>query len=48
MKRKTNFLFTILFLISILAIGCASTDKNYRDSAGILKTETRSVSGVHK
>ncbi len=40
--------FTVLFLLSVLIIGCASTNKNYRDSTGVVKTDTRSTQGVNK
>ena len=49
MKRKIDLLYFILiFSIAILGIGCVSTNKNYRDAPGILKTDTRSASGVNK
>jgi hypothetical protein len=49
MKIRINyFLFTLLFLISILSIGCASTNRHYRDATGVLKTDTRSAPGVNK
>ena len=48
MKRKTNFFFILLFLISTLSIGCATVNKNYRDATGVLKTDTRCASGVNK
>ena len=49
MKRKIRFILLIfLFSISILNMGCASTHKHYRDAEGVLKTDTRSASGVNK
>ena len=54
MKLNSKIL-ACLFLIAILFIsGCATnknhrdTTKNYRDTRGVLKTETRSTSGVNK
>jgi len=46
--RANNKILVYLFLITVLFIyGCA-TNKNYRDATGVLKTETRSTSGVNK
>lgn len=48
MKREINFLLAIvIFLASILNIGCAA-NKHYRDGSGVLKTNSRSASGVNK
>ncbi len=49
MKRKNNLLYlTLMFSISVLSIGCVSPNKNFRDAQGVLKTDTRSTSGVNK
>jgi hypothetical protein len=46
--KQCNMVLGYLFLVTILFIsGCAS-NKNYRDATGVLKTDTRSVSGVNK
>lgn len=42
------FCFMLLFFEAILITGCASTSKSYRDSEGVLKTDTRSTVGVQK
>jgi hypothetical protein len=49
MIRKTDLFYLImLFSISILNMSCASSNKNFRDAPGVLKTDTRSTSGVNK
>ena len=53
--KLNNKILAYFFLITILFIsGCATnknhgdTTKNYRDANGVLKTETRSTSGVNR
>jgi thioredoxin-related protein len=41
-------LFTVLFIVSVFIVGCASTNKNYRDATGVIKIDTRSTSGINK
>ncbi len=48
MRRKFYVFFMLGFLVPVLSVGCASTNKNYSDAAGVVKTNTRSASGVNK
>jgi len=48
MKRNKKYLSLAIFLILVLIAGCASLGKNYRDTTGVLKTDTRSNLGVRK
>ena len=43
-----NFVAVTLVTVSILISGCSTTNKNYRDAAGVVKTDTRSAPGVNK
>ena len=43
-----SLLFTLFFMLSVLIVGCASTNKNYRDSTGVIKTDIRSTAGINK
>jgi hypothetical protein len=47
MKRSNQYLVLILILLLSIISGCAST-KSYRDAEGVLKTDTRSTTGIRK
>jgi len=47
MKQK-NKASVYFFLITILFLSGCAAGKNYRDATGVLKTDTRSASGVNK
>lgn len=44
---RCRYIF-IIFFISAMLIGCASTGVSHRDASGVLKTKTRTNAGVYK
>jgi outer membrane murein-binding lipoprotein Lpp len=48
MKIKNKYLLAAIFMATFLFTGCITTNKHYRDESGVLKTDTRSATGIHK
>lgn len=48
MKRIKYLYIHIIFFIFASVTGCASTGASHRDARGVLKTETRTNTGIYK